>query len=233
MTPQDGKPAEAAAGGQDGSMEDILASIRRILAEDSAQPMPPPPEPATPQGDEVLDLTEQMLAPESAPQPAVAQPAATQPAAPPAASRAGMSASDIDALFDAPPPAPAAPMSAADIDALFNAPPQAPGPEPAPQPAPPPAPPASAAPAMGDGLIGGSVAAAAAASFAALRAAARGPAEEARPAAADVLLGNGAVTLEQIVREELRPLLRTWLDTNLPPLVERLVKAELERVARG
>jgi cell pole-organizing protein PopZ len=233
MTPQEGKPAAGAeAGGQDGSMEDILASIRRILAEDSAQPMPPPPEPATPPGDEVLDLTEQMLAPEAA---------APSPAPPPGQAKAdeakaGMGAADIDALFDAPPLATATPLSAADIDALFNAPPQ---PEPAPpplaaapppQPAPPPTPSAEAAP--GDGLIGGTVAAAAAASFAALRAAARGPAEETRPAA-DVLLGNGALTLEQIVREELRPLLKSWLDANLPPIVERLVKAELERVARG
>jgi cell pole-organizing protein PopZ len=240
MTPQDGKPAAGAeAGGQDGSMEDILASIRRILAEDSAQPMPPPPEPATPPGDEVLDLTEQMLAPETTPPPAAPPPAAP----PPSATGTGMSASDIDALFDAPPQAAAAeaaPMSAADIDALFSAPPEAKAPEVKP-PAMPAPPMATAAPAWpqatpaapGDGLIGGTVAAAAAASFAALRAAARGPAAEARPAAADVLLGNGAVTLEQIVRDELRPLLKAWLDANLPPLVERLVKAELERVARG
>jgi hypothetical protein len=249
MTPQDGKPAAGAeAGGQDGSMEDILASIRRILAEDSASPMPPPPEPATPPGDEVLDLTEQMLAPDlphDAPSGAAPEPspgAASAP--PPAEGGAGMSAADIDALFDAPPRATAAPMSAADIDALFNAPPPAQPAEPPPVAAAPasvaaPAPftPPVAAPVVatggGDGLIGGTVAAAAAASFAALRAAARGPAVEARPAAADVLLGNGAMTLEQLVREELRPLLKAWLDANLPPLVERLVKAELERVARG
>jgi hypothetical protein len=36
--------------------------------------------------------------------------------------------------------------------------------------------------------------------------------------------------LEDIVREELRPLLKAWLDANLPPLVERLVRAEIERV---
>ena len=37
-------------------------------------------------------------------------------------------------------------------------------------------------------------------------------------------------TIEDIVREELRPLLKAWLDANLPPLVERLVRAEIERV---
>ena len=37
-------------------------------------------------------------------------------------------------------------------------------------------------------------------------------------------------TIEDIVRQEIRPLLKAWLDTNLPPLVERLVRTEIERV---
>ena len=37
-------------------------------------------------------------------------------------------------------------------------------------------------------------------------------------------------TIEDIVREEMRPLLKAWLDANLPPLVERLVRVEIERV---
>jgi cell pole-organizing protein PopZ len=41
---------------------------------------------------------------------------------------------------------------------------------------------------------------------------------------------SGGPTIEDIVREEIRPLLKHWLDTNLPPLVERLVRAEIERV---
>ena len=41
---------------------------------------------------------------------------------------------------------------------------------------------------------------------------------------------SGGPTIEDIVREELRPLLKAWLDTNLPPLVERLVRVEIERV---
>ncbi|MBV9736275.1 MAG: DUF2497 domain-containing protein, partial [Acidisphaera sp.] len=41
---------------------------------------------------------------------------------------------------------------------------------------------------------------------------------------------RGGPTIEDVVREELRPLLKAWLDTNLPPLVERLVRAEIERV---
>ena len=37
-------------------------------------------------------------------------------------------------------------------------------------------------------------------------------------------------TIEDIVREEMRPLLKQWLDANLPDLVERLVRTEIERV---
>ena len=40
-------------------------------------------------------------------------------------------------------------------------------------------------------------------------------------------------TLEDIVKEMLRPMLKGWLDDNLPALVERLVQAEIERVTRG
>ena len=41
---------------------------------------------------------------------------------------------------------------------------------------------------------------------------------------------RGGPTIEDLVREEIRPLLKQWLDANLPPLVERLVRAEIERV---
>ncbi|MBS7699524.1 MULTISPECIES: DUF2497 domain-containing protein [unclassified Chelatococcus] len=40
-------------------------------------------------------------------------------------------------------------------------------------------------------------------------------------------------TMEDFVREMLRPMLKSWLDENLPSLVERLVRQEIERVARG
>jgi cell pole-organizing protein PopZ len=49
---------------------------------------------------------------------------------------------------------------------------------------------------------------------------------------ASLLLGNGAITLEDIVREELRPLLKAWLDQNLPAMVERLVQREIRRITR-
>jgi len=45
-----------------------------------------------------------------------------------------------------------------------------------------------------------------------------------------VQVRSGGPTVEDIVREELRPLLKSWLDANLPSLVERLVRAEIDRV---
>ena len=50
--------------------------------------------------------------------------------------------------------------------------------------------------------------------------------------AATVVLENKPM-LEGILRDLLRPMLKAWLDDNLPGLVERLVRVEIERVARG
>jgi len=50
---------------------------------------------------------------------------------------------------------------------------------------------------------------------------------------AQTVLVQNARTLEDLVREMLRPMLKIWLDDNLPGLVERLVRAEIERVSRG
>jgi cell pole-organizing protein PopZ len=50
---------------------------------------------------------------------------------------------------------------------------------------------------------------------------------------ANTVLSNNARTLEDLVKEMLRPMLKSWLDDNLPGLVERIVKAEIERVSRG
>jgi len=50
---------------------------------------------------------------------------------------------------------------------------------------------------------------------------------------AQTVLVQNARTLEDLVREMLRPMLKTWLDDNLPGMVERLVRAEIERVSRG
>jgi uncharacterized protein len=50
---------------------------------------------------------------------------------------------------------------------------------------------------------------------------------------AQTVLVQNARTLEDLVREMLRPMLKSWLDDNLPALVERLVRAEIDRVSRG
>ena len=46
-------------------------------------------------------------------------------------------------------------------------------------------------------------------------------------------LGNASLTIETMVREMLRPILKEWLDENLPSVVERMVEKEISRVARG
>ncbi len=46
----------------------------------------------------------------------------------------------------------------------------------------------------------------------------------------DSKLYQGGPTIEDLVREELRPILKQWLDANLPTLVERCVRQEIERV---
>ena len=52
-------------------------------------------------------------------------------------------------------------------------------------------------------------------------------------ALAQTVLSNNARTLEDLVKEMLRPMLQGWLDDNLPGLVEKIVRAEIERVSRG
>jgi len=50
---------------------------------------------------------------------------------------------------------------------------------------------------------------------------------------ATTILSENARTLEDLVQEMMRPMLKDWLDENLPGLVERMVRAEIERVSRG
>ena len=52
-------------------------------------------------------------------------------------------------------------------------------------------------------------------------------------ALAHTILAQNARTLEDLVSEMLQPMLKGWLDDNLPSLVERLVKEEIDRVSRG
>ncbi|MEO3473739.1 DUF2497 domain-containing protein [Roseomonas sp. CAU 1739] len=176
-TPAGGTPS---GGASDQSMEDILASIRRILNEDevaaslaeSTAPSGLTP-PATDAGAEPLLLTEEMMVTEPGdpvpPEPAVVAPPAASPAAAPA-----------------------------------------------------PAPVPEVAPAAIEGLLAPAVAAAAAASVSQLL--------RAVSTERGAMVHRAGPSIEDVVREELRPLLKDWLDQHLPAMVERLVRAEIERV---
>ncbi len=49
--------------------------------------------------------------------------------------------------------------------------------------------------------------------------------------AASARLGDGDKTLEQLVKEVLRPILKEWLEANLSEIVERIVRDEVERIS--
>jgi cell pole-organizing protein PopZ len=186
-------------------MEDILASIRRILSEDE-QPAAKA-DPAPPAEPDILPLDESML---------VAEPAAAPPgeAEPPPDQGTTL----LDEIS-----APGEPLEVVPI--------AAPPPEPPPRMADPPAPPVAAAPLPPsqapdlDRLITPEAEAATATALGALL-----RTIESGRQAAPVAVWRGGPTLEDMIREEVRPLLKAWLDQNLPPMVERLVRAEIERV---
>jgi hypothetical protein len=81
------------------------------------------------------------------------------------------------------------------------------------------APPPEPAPAAIQGLVSERAASAAASHFGQLSAAIAMPRDDR--------------TLEDVVRELLRPLLQTWLDENLPSIVQQAVETEVERIARS
>jgi cell pole-organizing protein PopZ len=216
------QPAKA----QEPSMEEILASIRRIIADDDSSKAAAKPAAAPP------------------PQEAVSPP--PKPGAPSPPPSTNMNQSDVDAVmagFDSPLPAPE-PAPKDDVLELTEAmatPPPEPAafqtidgqpdvvfadvpPEPPPlppaadvPPEPPMRPPAASAPAA-QPLISSATSAAVDSAFNTL---------------AQTVLVQNARTLEDLVREMLRPMLKSWLDDNLPGIVERIVRAEIERVSRG
>lgn len=219
------QPAKA----QEPSMEEILASIRRIIADDepakppakpaAAAPAPPPPRP-------------------QAPPPRVAAPPPPPPPRPVALPSAGLNQADIDAVMagsePAPQPAPpedvldltedmAEPMPGAASFQTIDGQPDVVFADPAPVSEPPrvveePRRPAPQATTPERSLISNSTTAAVDSAFNSL---------------AHTVLVQNARTLEDLVREMLRPMLKAWLDDNLPSMVERIVRAEIERVSRG
>jgi cell pole-organizing protein PopZ len=101
-------------------------------------------------------------------------------------------------------------VSIGDIDAYE------PEPEPAPKPKPAPAPAPVAQPASA--LVSERTEAVAASAFGSLTGA--------------LLVPQSDRTLEDVTRDLLRPLLQSWLDANLPGIVEEQVRLEVERIAR-
>ena len=240
---------------QEPSMEEILASIRRIIADDEAKPPVAEKAPSTPP-------------PPAAPKPEKAFAAAPAPKpvtdkVPPSNITAAKAAAAKAAAAPPPKPAPAASNSQDDIDALLSGldaattepeiRPNAPEPEvleltdemALPNPPPrasfkkvepqddlefteaatkpayrPPAyePPPFESPTVTQQILSRSTVSSVESAFNSL---------------ANTVMSNNARTLEDLVKEMLRPMLKSWLDDNLPGLVERIVKAEIERVSRG
>ncbi len=220
--------------GGDGSMETILASIRRIIREDEAAGAPAP---ATPGGDLASALAEDdddellVLQPSMMVTPITAEEAAVSADAPlagPSRDAAELAAALFD---DVPPPAPI-PAAAAPPAVVVALPVAVPltvtTPPPDPVPVMLPRPTHSLTSMTEEPLLDPQVHAAAAQALAALQEAVRPPA----PPAEMRLLRSGGPTIEDLVRDELRGQLKLWLDANLPPMVERLVRQEIERLVR-
>lgn len=184
------------------SMEEILASIRRIISEDGVPATGAAPGPGA--DDDVLVLTEEVDSEGSAVAAAAAPPVAEPPAPEPA------------------PPEPLVQEDLANEPSVQLSEPEPSGFEPA---TPPPAAPMSV-PDFGRRLISDTTAAASLSALSELVSRThRDPDIESLP------MGNAGRTLEEITRELLRPILKAWLDENLPELVERIVREEIGRLA--
>lgn len=206
--------------GQDPNMEDILASIRRILNEDE----PTASAPAAPAAAAMPGALPPRLAPVvPAPAQAVGGPAPALPGSTPLTSSPAPHRAEepVEEATLAPDPVPATAPGAESgpepltlTEAMMVAPDAPSGP-------PPVAPSPDAVPSNGS-LLAPSTAAAAAAALGEL---ARAVAAEQK----SVISRNGP-SIEDVVREEIRPLVKNWLDAHLPGMVERMVRAEIERV---
>ena len=237
-------------------MEEILASIRRIIADDDAnKSVPRPAEPARPPV--AAAAAPATMPPRPAPAPPVVapepSPAEVEPEPPEAAESSWDAADAVDQasdILDLTESMAAAMASAADPDP-YPAPSPAPDPQPSAQPhvAAGPTPDAmpesvpqfrtidgsfdvsyeetTERPAPGRSVSDGNDRAQL------LSRETTAAVDSAFNTLAQTVLVQNARTLEDLVREMLRPMLKSWLDDNLPGMVERLVRAEIERVSRG
>lgn len=81
-------------------------------------------------------------------------------------------------------------------------------------------------------LIGSSVAGATTSAFERLNQAVQDSVPPPRASDSGPSIGHGGKTIEDMVKEMLRPMLKDWLDRNLPPIVERYVEREIVRLTR-
>ena len=196
---------------QEPSMEEILASIRRIISDDDKEMEQVAKEnEEVPEGkNELVEEKEMaMVEPEPEPDP--------EPEPEPAVEE--VDDDDDDDILDL------TDMEAPDPEPLFEE--QAykePEPEPvAPPVSPSPAPPPAPTPATAN-LVSPPQAGETSGSFERLT-------EKLNEDYSELPIGNGAVTLEGLTRELVRPMLKEWLDQHLPMTVERLVREEIERL---
>jgi hypothetical protein len=198
-------------------MEEILASIRRIISEDTepAEPSkpepapaqapapvsafaPPPPSAPEPMDEDVLELTQMVQDDGSVvdvddPQDDDPWSRAMDPEPEPEDDpEPPLSLETLDDLFDKPSPRPQ-PINRYDDDDLVSAP----------------------------------TAAATSAAFAQLATSIGG-----NRFSGSMHAYGGGPTVEDILKDLLRPILRDWLDQNLPPMVERMVQREIEKMVR-
>jgi cell pole-organizing protein PopZ len=185
----------------DQSMEDILQSIKRIIA-DEAEPAPDMP------GSDVLELTELLEEDAAVPSAAIDEPAPE------------VDSVSLDDIMEAP------------ISSFAESQPIMPEPEPAPavaaayeEPAPimPPEPEPSK-PSGDDRLMSDATLAA---SVAALHSLSHNP----QPLAGHGLAFRSGTTVEELVIEAIKPMLKDWLDSNLPAMVRSLVEKEIRRLS--
>lgn len=189
------KNTDKASGGEDQSMEEILQSIRKIIAEEGDEPTPEPQEDEPEDKEEVLELTDAIQDDGSV------------------VNVKDDILSDIDDALEAedePEPEPE-PETAPEPE-------PEPAPAPAPKPAPRPAP--KPAPVDNDGLVSAVSIAASAEAMRALKSSGS--------------LGSmpfiSGETVEGLVMHLLRPLLKEWLDANLPAIVQQEVQREVKRI---
>lgn len=216
--------SDAKGSNNDPSMDDILASIRKIISDDEARaqvggtasPAAPSPDSASappPRRDDVLLLTDLVDEPKTAspsPRPTLVPP---PPRIDPV-SAAEMPQPSVPPVPPAPPPiAPAALVSAAPPPVI-------------------PLEPAVKQPPADQTLVEPGAAGLAASAFDRLSQAVQEAVPQPMAHDPGPSVGPSGRNLEDIVKELLRPMLKEWLDRNLPGMVERFVEREIIRLTR-